>query len=52
MKEETLLVIALPFFLNCPLEYFFKGPANVVGHTLKDTLRVSVWELVFGWDFS
>ena len=54
MKEETLLVIALPFFLSTVLfEYFFlKERPNVVGHTLKDTLASLSMGIGFlGWDF-
>ena len=54
MKEETLLVIALPFFLSTVLfEYFFlKDRPNVVGHTLKDTLASLSMGIGFlGWDF-
>ena len=54
MKEETLLVIAIPFFLITVLfEYFFlKGRPNVVGHTLKDTVASLSMGIGFlGWDF-
>ena len=54
MKEETLLVIAIPFFLVTVLfEYFLlKDRPNVVGHTLKDTLASLSMGIGFlGWDF-
>ena len=54
MKEETLLVIAIPFFLATVLfEYFFlRDRPNVVGHTLKDTLASLSMGIGFlGWDF-